>query len=170
LGQENPARLLEPDALLELERAHGGHRSKMAMERGRAHPCDLGQFFHADRLLVTASDRMDRAADPRQLGDPSCRPLRKQPPRRPCPTRGFSSLAQQPAESFPDQRRCCPQTSEQQWARGSIGEAKFGINMRILRRAVCGLILCVLHRPGNAMFANNYPDLVQVPAWRRSSS
>ena len=95
LGKQPATRLLQADALLELERTHGRYCAKMSMKRGRAHACRPGQHFHTDRLVVSLPDQVYRAADLRQLATGQSE----------LPQHFATRTAQQTVEDFPFDER-----------------------------------------------------------------
>ncbi len=59
VGHHQPRRL-QPDLLLELDRAHRRHRMEVPVERGDAHPGGTRQVLHPEGLGVVVPDPADR--------------------------------------------------------------------------------------------------------------
>src|SRR3546814_6827836 len=59
-----PARFLQAQLLLELQRRHGRGRLEALVQRGWAHVRRGGEFLDAQRLRITRLDQVDRARDP----------------------------------------------------------------------------------------------------------
>ena len=78
-GEQQQARFLQADLLLELDRAERGDGLEVAVERGRAHAAGASEVLDAKRLVVVLGDPPDRAAD---VGDDHARPLARQPAQR----------------------------------------------------------------------------------------